>query len=89
MSVVTPLFKVALPGQEGWLEPSRDLSGHLPRAWLEHAVRTATRRIAPLWPLRHFVAVNPFLGLADHDFRSACELMGRVGHGDMLMPPRF
>ncbi|RQW82651.1 MAG: DUF2309 domain-containing protein, partial [Methylococcus sp.] len=89
MSVITPLFKVAIPGQGGWLEPCRDLSGHLPRAWLEHAVRTATRRIAPLWPLRHFVAVNPFLGLADHDFRSACELMGRVGHGDMLMPPPF
>ena len=89
MSVVTPLFRVAHPGQDGWLEPSQELSGHLPRAWLEHAVRTATRRIAPLWPLRHFVAVNPFLGLADHDFREACALMGRVGHGDMLMPPGF
>ncbi|GAB6048088.1 DUF2309 domain-containing protein [Methyloparacoccus murrellii] len=89
MSVVTPLFKVAHPGQPGWIQPTWQAHGRLPRAWLEHAVGEATRRIAPLWPLRHFVAVNPFLGLADHDFRSACELIGRVGHGDMLMPPRF
>jgi len=89
MSVVTPQFRQAHPVQPGWTQTTRHEPVGRPRAPLEHALNTATRRIAPLWPLRHFVAVNPFLGLADHDFREASDLISRVGHGDMLMPASF
>jgi uncharacterized protein YbcC (UPF0753/DUF2309 family) len=89
MSIVTPLFREAHPIRAGWTPISKHIHGRLSRIELEQAIHKATRRIAPLWPLRHFVAVNPFLGLADHDFQTACELISRNGHGRMLMPASF
>lgn len=50
------------------------------------AAKAACRRIAPLWPLKNFVAVNPFLGLTDKPFHEACELLGRITSGGMQMP---
>lgn len=49
----------------------------------------ATRRIAPLWPLKHFVAVNPFLGLTDHDFADASRVMAQAAGARMTMPRAF
>ncbi|MEO8997774.1 MAG: DUF2309 domain-containing protein [Rhodanobacter sp.] len=48
-----------------------------------------TRRIAPLWPLKHFVAVNPFLGLTEHQFADAAQLMALVAGARMTMPRSF
>ena len=56
---------------------------------LEVAVDEACGRIAPLWPLKHFVAVNPFLGFADRTFHATCAMMHRVARVDMLMPREF
>lgn len=42
------------------------------------AIDAALARVPPLWPLRHFVAVNPFVGLVDQPFSSAAELLQRV-----------
>ncbi len=44
-------------------------------ATLRSALVEATRRIPPLWPLRHFVAVNPFVGLSHLPFSAACTLL--------------
>lgn len=55
-----------------------------PAACLE-AARKACARIAPLWPLQDFVAVNPFLGLTELPFTGACELMQRLVPGGMQM----
>ncbi|HVV70310.1 MAG TPA: putative inorganic carbon transporter subunit DabA, partial [Verrucomicrobiae bacterium] len=52
-------------------------------------VDAACKRIPPLWPLRNFVAVNPFLGLAGCHFAEAALLIQKAGHGEMLMPARF
>ncbi|MBO9316296.1 MAG: DUF2309 family protein, partial [Chloroflexus sp.] len=53
------------------------------------AVKQAEQRIAPLWPLRNFVAVNPFLGLADVPFATAAQLLlGRAG-ARMTAPRAF
>ncbi|MGB8633928.1 MAG: DUF2309 domain-containing protein [Rhodanobacteraceae bacterium] len=52
---------------------------------LEAALQ-ACRRIAPLWPLQHFVAVNPFLGLVDQRFADAAGLMSRAAGARMTMP---
>ncbi|MFX6830776.1 putative inorganic carbon transporter subunit DabA, partial [Acinetobacter baumannii] len=46
-------------------------------------------KIAPLWPLKHFVAVNPFLGFSDQSFSSTCATLRRVAGVDMLMPRAF
>lgn len=53
------------------------------------AARAACNRIAPLWPLKHFVAVNPFFGLADKSFTEASVWLERVARTDMLMPRAF
>ena len=42
------------------------------------AIAAALSRIPPLWPLKHFVAVNPFVGLVDRPFRNAAELLQRI-----------
>ncbi len=49
----------------------------------------ACSRIAPLWPLKHFVAVNPFLGFTGQTFHATCATMHRVARIDMLMPRAF
>ncbi len=59
------------------------------RADLDLAAARACARIAPLWPLKHFVAVNPFLGLTDRSFADACVLIQRITEGGMLMSPSF
>jgi len=56
---------------------------------LADSIATACQRIPPLWPLKNFVAVNPFVGLRDRHFLQAAQLMQQVGHGDMLMPAEF
>lgn len=52
---------------------------------LERNIAEACRRIPPSWPLSHFVAVNPFLGLTNRSFSDAARLIERVGHGTILM----
>ncbi len=49
----------------------------------------ACRRIPPLWPLKNFVAVNPFVGLSDRHFVEAAQLIQKTGHGEMLMPAGY
>ena len=53
------------------------------------AVATACQRIAPLWPLKHFVAVNPFLGFSGQSFAATTATLRRVAKVDMLMPRDF
>jgi len=53
---------------------------------LRQALRRAHARVAPLWPLQSFVAVNPFLGLSNERFGEACQTMKRVADAHMLMP---
>jgi uncharacterized protein len=52
-------------------------------------VSTACRRIPPLWSLKNFVAVNPFVGLTDRHFVEAARLIQNVGHGEMLMHANY
>ena len=68
---------------------SDQLSKSSDREALEAAIRGACLKIAPLWPLKHFVAVNPFLGFADKTFAATCATMRRVARADMLMPRSF
>nr|WP_196240291.1 DUF2309 domain-containing protein [Alsobacter soli] len=60
-----------------------------PDAALRAAVAEACGRIAPLWPLKHFVAVNPFLGFTGQEFGRTCATLKRVARASMLMPRPF
>lgn len=53
------------------------------RSALLEDIERASTRIAPLWPLQHFVAVNPYLGFLDHPFHEGLarveQLLGARG----------
>lgn len=52
---------------------------------LPSQIQQACRSIAPLWPLKHFVAVNPFLGYADRPFCETATHLKQI-HGDYPLP---
>lgn len=49
-------------------------------------IQRACHKIAPLWSLKNFVAVNPFLGFSDTSFYQTCASFRRVNRVDILMP---
>jgi uncharacterized protein YbcC (UPF0753/DUF2309 family) len=59
------------------------------RATIECALRTVTAKIAPVWPLERFVAVNPYVGLADLSFADAAELLARAAGARATLPAAF
>jgi uncharacterized protein YbcC (UPF0753/DUF2309 family) len=59
------------------------------RAEVEAAIGVACGRIAPLWPLDHFVAVNPLFGFADQPFPATCATLRRVAGVELVMPRAF
>ncbi|MGT2504052.1 putative inorganic carbon transporter subunit DabA [Bradyrhizobium guangxiense] len=56
---------------------------------LEARIEAACARIAPLWPLKHFVAVNPFLGFTGQSFAATAATFERVLRTRILMPRAF
>ena len=57
---------------------------------LKPAITEALKRIPPLWPLEHFVAVNPFLGFSDRPFAEASATLRRaLGHAPVQSPENY
>ena len=48
--------------------------------------RKACERIAPVWPLRHFVAVNPYLGLSEFHFVQAAQILAHSNNAKNVAP---
>jgi len=59
------------------------------RPELDEALEEACRRIPPLWTLRSFVAVNPYLGFTGQPFHEAVDELDRVFHARTFMPLAF
>ena len=60
-----------------------------PSSVLLDQARAAGDVVPPLWPLRHFIAVNPFLGLTKRSFLDAAHLLDSTAHHAPLMPVGF
>lgn len=56
---------------------------------LSDIVERVCRKIAPLWPLRNFVATSPAIGLVDLPFPEADRILGRVAGSTLLMDRNF
>ena len=82
MSTVIDLNQKSTPAEQ-------PAGASLERPLLEVSVAGACNKIAPLWPLKHFVAVNPFMGFGDQTFAATCATMRRVARVEMLMPRAF
>jgi uncharacterized protein len=52
-------------------------------------MRTACKKIAPVWPLESFVAVNPYLGLIDKHFENVAQELAYVNGIEMTLPEAF
>lgn len=55
---------------------------------LPAAIASALSRIPPLWPLRHFVAVNPYVGFTHQPLPEACAVLAATAGSYPLQKPR-
>lgn len=67
------------------LTPTITIQGEM----LLKALRKACKKIAPVWPLENFVAVNPYLGLTDQKFDTVAQNLARIGGATMTLPISF
>ncbi len=52
-------------------------------------LRQACKKIAPVWPLENFVAVNPYLGQIDKKFETVAHDLATAGGIQMTLPVSF
>lgn len=52
-------------------------------------MRGACKKIAPLWPLESFVAVNPYMGFADQKFEKIAQYFNSVAGIQLTLPKSF
>ena len=52
-------------------------------------VEDTADKMAPLWPLKDFVAVNPFLGFVDNPYVATCEYVRNLTPGGMQMAANY
>lgn len=55
----------------------------------QRILNQVSKRIAPAWPLKNFVAVNPYVGFTDTDFSETAQKLVERGHIKMTMPLSF
>lgn len=51
--------------------------------------RKACKKIAPVWPLENFVAVNPYMGWSHQKFETAAQCLDSVAGIQMTLPTAF
>jgi len=56
---------------------------------LLESMRMACKKIAPVWPLENFVAVNPYLGFTDKKFENVAQELAAAGGIQMTLPTSF
>jgi len=61
----------------------------MPASELDHDVDQACRRIAPVWPLDQFLAVNPYWGHLDQPITTVAAELGTLAGASLLMPRAY
>lgn len=56
---------------------------------LVETLREACKKIAPVWSLENFVAVNPYLGFTDKKFENVAKELAAAGGIQMTLPTSF
>ncbi len=87
MSIANPV-PVPTPQSPETDASPRKQSGQASRSVerLQQALQGVQETIAPVWPLKDYVAVNPYLGFADQDFLVARRMLRSVSDFETLMP---
>ncbi|WMN12967.1 DUF2309 domain-containing protein [Marivirga salinae] len=68
------------------LNKIKDSEINLMKTSISKTLNEASKKIAPLWPLENFVAVNPYLGLSDHSFESIAQRLSFTAGIKTTMP---
>ena len=68
------------------LDIARAPAPETPDPALPATLDQACARIAPVWPLGSFVAVNPYLGFADHSLEQVADRMAKTAGARTAMP---
>lgn len=55
----------------------------------KQVLKQVSKRVAPAWPLKNFVAVNPYVGFTDTDFTETAQKLVERGHIKMTMSLDF
>jgi uncharacterized protein YbcC (UPF0753/DUF2309 family) len=76
--------KMSLADSPADERPTFDDSGNL--SLIEQVIDGVRAKISPVWPLRDYVAVNPYAGLSEQTFSAAREFPRAVSDFEMLMP---
>jgi hypothetical protein len=56
---------------------------------LREKLQLTSKKIAPVWPLENFVAVNPYMGLSEMRFERAANLLSKIAGIEMTLPIQF
>ncbi len=56
---------------------------------IKKLLKEGARKIAPLWPLDRFVAVNPYLGMSDMTFDQAMDFLNKTSDAQATLPTDF
>lgn len=59
------------------------------RSNIQSIIEKSCKRIAPAWPLKNFVAVNPYSGFTDVEFSETAKILAKRGNIQMTMPIAF
>ncbi len=62
---------------------------NLSKSEIQEILTKATKKIAPLWSLENFVAVNPYMGLANMEFGNAMDFLVKTGEVQPTLPISF
>jgi uncharacterized protein YbcC (UPF0753/DUF2309 family) len=68
------------------LEPPPTVLSEPAPATTAERLRAACARVAPVWPLERFVAVNPYLGMTELTFAEAAERLATVAGARATLP---
>ena len=67
-----------------YLEKSR-----ITKSVVEKILQNGVKKIAPLWSLENFVAVNPYVGMSDQSFSQAMNFLHKSGQTNATLPISF
>lgn len=91
--VQLPLGETAIPSlPKNTASPDNNrqpLPGEHSKQLICDTIQRVKDAIAPVWPLKNYVAVNPYQGLSDRSFLDARTLLRSVSDCEVLMPLEY
>ncbi len=86
MSPHDALQASSAPQSNTSLEAGAASKDSLSSSSIHDIVESVRQKIAPVWPLRDYVAVNPYIGFAEHEFLTVRNYLRTLSDLELFMP---